>query len=395
MVESRTKKRNWPLIGFLIVQLLSGIMLIPASNFISIYLNEVIAYPVNQVAQVIALGQVSGMIASLVGGSISDRWGHKWVLVLGVGAMTVSSLLYIFRAPWLVVALWGLGSAGMGFAALSGQGYLTLAASAGALGFYSALYNWGYTIGGAVGTPLAAAVLGQGNFYALGLALAGLGLFTTLMANFLPNLRPTTGSEGTKSSPSGYGALLRRRRIFILSMLRFLPTCYYGVMTLLPLLIKLQGGSNVAVAWYVAGSSIFASLMQLLIGRAADRWGMRLPTQIGFGAILVAISGMIITGHWLWGLYIFGALGVGAAWALATLQPGQVTLVTEPEIHGRVFGMLQLLWTLAMILGTLLGGALLEVDARLPFLIVGILNIIALALTVPFFQMKTSEPHLV
>jgi MFS family permease len=201
-------------------------MLMPARNFISIYLNEAIEYPVRQVAQVMALGQVVGMLASLVGGSLSDRWGHKWMLVLGMGGVTVSSLLYVFRAPWLVTVLWGLGSAGLAFSTLSSQGYLTLAASAGTLGVFSALYNWGYTIGGAVGNPIAAVILGEDNFYALGLALAGFGLLTALIAGFLPHLRPQTRLQGAASTSSGYGALLRRPRIFLLGLLRFLPTCY-------------------------------------------------------------------------------------------------------------------------------------------------------------------------
>ena len=42
-----------------------------------------------------------------------------------------------------------------------------------------------------------------------------------------------------------------------------------------------------------------------------------------------------------------------------------------------------------MILETLLGFALLDIDMRLPFAIVGILNGITLALTVPYFRMKS------
>jgi hypothetical protein len=69
---------------------------------------------------------------------------------------------------------------------------------------------------------------------------------------------------------------------------------------------------------------------------------------------------------------------------LFTLLPGLVTLAAEPAIHGRVFGMLHLLWIFAMILGTLLGGTLLEIDVRLPFGIVGLLNGIGLILSGPF-----------
>jgi MFS family permease len=394
-VESSRKKNLKPLILLLIVQLLGGIMLMPARNFISIYLNETIEYSVSHVAQVIALGQVVGMIASLVGGSLSDRWGHKWLLALGMGGITLSSLLYVFHVPWLVAVLWSIGSAGMGFSTLSSQGYLTLAAGAGVLGVFSALYNWGYTIGGAIGNPLAAVILGEDNFYALGLALTGFGVLTTLVAVFLPQPQPRAHQRGAVPASRGYGELLRRPRIVVLGALRFLPTCYYGITTLLPLLIKQQGGSNASVAWYAAISSIFASLTQLLAGRVADRRGVRLPTQIAFGVILLAIAGTILTAKSVWGLYIFGALGVGAAWALSTLLPGMVTFAAEPEIRGRVFGLLHLLWTGAMILGTLLGGELLEINVRLPFVVVGVLNVIALALTVLFFRMEEPQPAIV
>ncbi len=388
MAKLSPKRSYGPLYGLLIVQLLNGITLMPNGNFISIYLNEVMTYPVRQVAQVIAWGQVVGMFASLVGGNLSDRWGHKRVLVLGLGAMALSSLSYVFRVPWTIVLLWGLGGAGIGFATLSSQGYLTSAASVSILGLFSALYNWGYTIGGAVGNPIAAAIINEGNFATLGLTLVGFGLFTTFIASFLPQIHSPTSSQDTESGHSGYKILLRRR-IIILGLLRFLPTSYYGVMTLLPLLIKQQGGSYTAVAWYAAVSAIFASLTQLLAGRISDRWGVRLPTSVAFITILLAILGTIFTARSLWGLYIFGTMGVSAAWALSTLLPGMVTVASEPEIHGRVFGMLHFLWTLAMILGTLLGGTLLEIDVRLPFVIVGVFNGIALTLTVPFFRMKS------
>ena len=391
-MESSTKKNLWPLILLLTVQLLGGIMLMPSRNFFSIYLNETIEYSVGQVAQVMAWGQVVGMVASLVGGSLSDRWGHKWLLALGMGGIALSSLLYVFHVPWLVAVLWSIGSAGMGFSTLSSQGYLTLAAGSGALGVFSALYNWGYTVGGAIGNPLAAVVLGDDNFYALGLALTGFGILTTLVAVFLPHPQSRAHQQSTVPASRGYGALLRRPRIVVLGVLRFLPTCYYGMTTLLPLLIKQQGGSNASVAWYAALSSIFASLTQLLAGRLADRKGVRLPTQIAFGVILTAIVGTILTAQSVWGLYIFGALGVGAAWALSTLLPGMVTFAAEPEIRGRVFGLLHLLWTGAMILGTLLGGELMEIDVRLPFVVVGVLNVIALALTGLFFRIKDPQP---
>ncbi len=387
----RLKRDHLPLIGLLGVQMLAGIMLTPLSNFRGIYLNEVLAYPLAQVAQVIALGQIVGMFASILSGSLSDRWGHKWILALGIGAMAISSLLFFTHAPGIVIVFWCISSAGLGLSAVSGQGYLTLVSGAGMLGLASALYNWGYTIGGAIGIPLATLILNDDNYALMGLALLVVGLLTALIAGMLPQIRLSTPARNSTTAAGGYGVLLRRQ-IALLGLLRFLPTCYYGVTTLFPLLIKQQSGSNAAVAGYVTGSMIFASLAQLVAGRMADRQGVRLPTQIAFSAILLAVVGTIFTAQSIWGLYIFGTLGVSAAWALSTLLPGLVTRAAEPEIRGRVFGMLQLLWTIAMALGALIGGSLLDVDFRLPFAIVGVLNIAALILTRAFFQMTAPQP---
>jgi MFS family permease len=388
-IKNLTQLNQRPLLGLLIVQLLNGTSLMPSGNFITIYLNELMAYPVLQVAQVIAWGQICGMLASLVGGGLSDRWGHKKVLILGIMSITISSLVYIFRVPWLIVVFWGIAGAGLGFSTLSSQSYLTLAAGIGTLGVFSALYNWGYTLGGVIGNPIAAFIIERCNFFIFGLSLLAFGVLATLVASFLPNQGAEKVEIDHRRRPHSYRQLFRRELI-ILGMLRFLPTCYYGVMTLLPLLIKQQGGSNTNVAWYAAVSALLASLAQLLAGRVSDRRGMRLPTVAAFIMILVAIAGTIAFAQSLWGLYIFGTLGVSAAWALSTLLPGLVRLAAEPIIHGRVFGTLHFLWTSAMIFGTLLGGTLLEIDFRLPFIIVGLLNILALTLTWPFFNFKIS-----
>ena len=107
------ERLNLPLFGLLAVQLITGMMLMPMNSFLGIYLNEALAFPMRRVAQVIALGQVAGMVASLGGGGLSDRWGKKNVLLTGVAALTVCAALYLFPSSWLVLILWGIGGAGL------------------------------------------------------------------------------------------------------------------------------------------------------------------------------------------------------------------------------------------------------------------------------------------
>lgn len=390
MFSRLLQRKHLPLLGLLLAQLLMGIMLSPRSSFFQIYLNEVINFPIREVSQVLALGQVINMISAILAGSLGDRWGHKWILSLGMMALVVSNLLFEVDVPWLVIVMWCVGSFGMSLTTVGGQGYLTMAAGAGVLGVASALYNWGYTVGGAVGTPASTLILGENNYGLLGLTLAGFTLLPVLIASMLPQLQPKETRKRKRGDGVGYGVFLRKR-IFMLALLRFLPTCYYGTTSLFPILIKQQGGDNNAVAWFVTVYLISASLAQLIAGWTSDRYGVRRPTQFSFAMILVAIVGTILTVPSIWGLYVFGTLGISAAWALSTLLPGLVMTAAEPEIHGRVFGGLHVTWTIAMMLGTLLAGELLGLDMRLPFMVVGVLNVIAFGLTIPFFRSAKYE----
>ena len=53
--------------------------------------------------------------------------------------------------------------------------------------------------------------------------------------------------------------------------------------------------------------------------------------------------------------------------------------------HGRAFGLLHAIWSLAMIGGAMLGGALTRVATGLPFLVAGLLNIGSVVIAMAFF----------
>jgi MFS family permease len=320
---------------------------------------------------------------------------------LGLVGFVFGSLAYLVRAPWLVVSFWAISGLGLGFHTLGGQSYLIDAASPERLGVFSALYHWGFTIGGALGSPCAGIILDSQGFEAFGLTLLAVSLTTTLAAMILlPRLQGEPGEDtpvGSKSlgfrSAFGYGDIVRRPAVVVLGLLRFLPTCYWGMATvLIPLLINRMAGSKTAVALYATISQIMASLAQILVGRAADRWGRRWPTLAAFGTLIVsaiglAASGRTLTRAHLWSFYVFGILGACAAWSLSTLTPCLVSDATATEERGRVLGTLNLLWNVGMMTGALIGGALVEVAVGLPFLVAALLNMGAVFLAVSFFRL--------
>lgn len=384
-----------PVVLLLVVQLSSGIVLSPLSFFFPIYLEEQLGYAVILISASVAIGRLLGMVAAIVGGALSDALGRKSMLVLGLIGFVFGSLLYLVRMPWLVVSLWCTSSLGLGLHSLGGQGYLIDATGPHRLGVVSALFHWGYTIGGALSSPGAGLIVDNSGFGALGLALVAVSLATVLgtMA-CLPHL--PRGSEASAPSWSqsllGYKEILRRPEIATLGLLRFLPTCYYGMASVLnPLLINRAAGSKTAVAAYATSSLVMATLAQMVAGQAADRWGRRWPTLVTFGVLIFSISGQAAFAAHLWSFYTFGVLGICAAWSLSTLMPCLVSEATEVKERGRVLGALDLLWNVGMMVGSMLGGALVGIALGLPFLVTGLLNLIAIALAVFFFRLIKSD----
>ena len=401
-----------PVVLLLIVQLLSGTMISPQRSFFPIYVEEQLGYTAVLVSAFVVTGQLLGMIASVIGGALCDTLGRKWTLVLGLVGFVFASLTYLARVPWLVALLWAVGGLGLGFYVLGGQSYLVDAASSERLGMLSALYYWGFTVGGALSSPGAGVILDSRGFGTFGLVLLAASLVTTLgAAAFLPRLdsvkearlRPEAQPEGffpknlvsaLSKSLFGYGEVLRRPVVVMLGLLRLLPTCYWGMASvLIPLLINRMAGSKTAVALYATISQILASLAQMLVGRAADRWGRRWPTLVAFGTLVFSAIGLASFATHLWSFYTFGVLGACAAWSLSTLMPCLVSDATPIEERGRVLGTLHLLWNVGMMVGSLLGGALVEVAAGLPFFIAALLNLGAVVLAVSFFRLVAPQEN--
>jgi MFS family permease len=389
--QDQTTLARWPIALLLIVQLLSGVVISSQRSFFSIYVEEQLGYTAVLISAFITIGQLWGMVASAVGGMLCDVLGRKWTLVLGLTGLVFGSLIYLVRVPWLVASLWAVSCLGLGFHTLGGQSYLIDVAVSEHLGVLSALFNWGYTIGGALSSPGAGLILDKQGFGAFGLALLAVSSATTVgTLALLPRLRGKRGADTLVWSKSlfGYKEVIRRPVMIVLGLVRFLPTCYYGMAVVMnPLLINRMAGNKTAVSLYATLSLILATLAQMVTGRAADRWGRRRPTLVAFGVLLISIVGQASFATHLWSFYTFGVLGICAAWSLATLLPSLVSDAAAAEERGRVLGMLEVLWNVGMMVGALIGGTLVEIALGLPFFVAAVLNLGAIVLAVSFFRL--------
>ena len=375
------------------MQVVSGAWILPQGAFFPIYLEELLHLSPFAIAAIVAAAQAAGLAAALVGGGLTDSLGSKRVLVIGLAGGAVASLVFQTQLPLLVTGLWCLGGMAGSLQTLGASSYLTRAVAPERLGLLSALFALSFTIGGAASNPAAGWLLDASGFGLFGLAGVIVLAAALLVQLTLPAQSP--GVTATGAPAVTLLALTRRPLVQLLMGLRFLPTVFYGMATVLvPLMLNDLAGNKTTVAIYGTVSLMVASVAQLVAGRAADRYGHRLPTLIGYVTLIVASLGLAIFSHVLWGVFTFGVLGIAAAWALATLFFVLVSDGVPRAEHGRAFGLLHAVWSIAMIGGALLGGALTRMTPGLPFLVGGLLNGFSIVLTLAFFaQVQRSRSN--
>lgn len=90
-------------------------------------------------------------------------------------------------------------------------------------------------------------------------------------------------------------------------------------------------------------------------------------------------------------LFLFGVLGIAAAWSLSTLMYVWVADGLPKDEHPATFGLLHAVWSLCMITGSLLGGWLVRLTPGLPFLLVALINIGACVLIILYYRRQAAE----
>ncbi len=379
---------NRSIVALLALQLMSGMLLSPHFAFFSIYLKE-LGYSTLLIANITTARQVAGLVASLLGGTLCDSLGRKWTLLLGNVGYLLAGLVFLLRSPAWIGVLWTIGGFGLGLHTLGGQSYLMDVAASGYLGLLSAMFNWGYTLGGALSSPIVGLLLDYGGYDLLAWTLTVFALLTLAVNQFVLPRSPVE-SRAAVARPKhlfGYGDIAARPLVLMLAGLRFLPTLAYATMLLLvPLMLDAAEASKSVVAWYATTGWIIASLAQAVVGRAADRWGGKPTTAATFVVLIVSVIGLGLWPSNLWAVFAWGVVGLAAAWSLSTLLPSLTAEATVPQERGRVLGFIHLWWNLAMIIGSMAAGALSEVAIGLPFWMVGALNVVALILLFVFYR---------
>ena len=321
-----------------------------------------------------------GGISALIGGTLSDRFGRKLTVLIGMTGAIVVGTLFTTQTPlflWGILCYEGIAS---GFKTAGGQTYLISSVSPDRLGLATGLYFISSTVGSAIGSAVAGEVIDRTSYSAFGIGAAVLaGVLFVGACLFLPRLFQASDTqrkrEGIWKSTLNVAAYLnlgRRSEMQMLIGLRVFPTYYWGSVNLLmPVLIERIAGVK-ATGYYGAVSLLFAFGCQLAVGRVCDVVGHRAPALVANAIVTLLAFGVAFFHHSFIALQVFGILGAGAAWALSTTIPRFINEFTEPDEKGHGVGLTHLAWSTGFLLGYVASGFLVNISVHVPFIVAGI-----------------------
>ena len=357
-----------------------GLVTGPVLMLFPVYAEEILAEDALFAALLRALPIGLGGISALIGGSLSDRFGRKLTLLLGMtGAIAVGGL-FTTQTPlfiWGILCYEGIAS---GFKTAGGQSYLISAVPPNKLGLATALYFISTTLGSALGSAMAGEVIARIGYRVFGgSAVLLVGILFLGACIFLPKIwqeyrsvREKRGETSLINAFQAYMDLTRRREMRMLIGLRLLPTYYWGSVNLLmPVLISRIAGIK-TTGYYGAMSLLFAFGCQLATGKICDTVGHRAPAFVSAATVTLLAFGVAFFHKSLVALEIFGVLGTGAAWALSTTIPRFINEFTAPDEKGHGVGMTHLAWSAGFLAGYVASGFLVNLSVQIPFLVAGI-----------------------
>ncbi len=314
-----------------------------------------------QIGLIIASFNLARTFFNPLAGRLSDRWGRKSFIVLGMLLYAVVSVLYVLAARVetliLVRLLHGMTSV---LVAPIAMALVADIAPKDRMGLYLGTQNMAVMLGLGVG-PVAGGIIRDyfgmhTAFYAMG----GLALLTFLgIALFLPADRERERQQKKQAIPP-FTILLRNRIILGLFLLRlFLAAGQGTVYAFLPLL-AMQIHLTSSQVGIILGVNIFLiASLQRLCGGLADRTN----------PMVMIIGGSLISGLAVWGI----PLGKGFIMVLAcnilmgigngVSMPGGLVLTGRAGKElgmGATMGLTDAGWSLGMIVSPILSGMIMD-----------------------------------
>jgi MFS family permease len=305
-------------------------------------------------------------------GGLSDRFGRKLFMVLGLACYGLVASLYVLADTlshvFLIRLLHGVG-AGMIWPALSAFiiDQAPMERRGETMGFLSSMEMFGFAVGPLLG----------GTLYSLGgmdLPFLGCSILAFLAAGLIWKM-----IQEKPSVPRGVGvrflerygfASLRLPDIRLLCLIGLGEAFVWGmIMTLLPVMASGLGVPPGRIGWLFSAYFIVFIFLQWPMGRWSDRHGRKMPILVGMSVYASAVFFLSLGGSLLYFLLVLAVAGAGLGIYSPSVRAAIADLTSE-KVRGASMGVFFTTRMLGFFLGPNLGGMMADrFSPGFPFLV--------------------------
>ncbi|WP_052230064.1 MFS transporter [Streptomyces sp. CT34] len=350
------------------------------ATFLALYLTVDRGYSASYAGLVGALYGLGGVVASVAGGVLADRFGRRPTMLIAQLATAVSvALLGFMTDPVAIAAVAVLVGTASNASRPAVQAMMAdIVAPEDRVRAYSLNY-WAINLGFAVSST-AAGLIAEHGYLTLFLGEAALVLACALVVfRKLPESRPEApgaaagadGTDGVGETADTAGPATAAAPVSMLTVLRdgrfmtvvglnlLLALLYQQAYVSMPVSMGQDGFSSADFGTVIAVNGVLIVLLQIPVTRFIEHRG---PTGLLIGSALLAGYGFGLTA--LAGSVAMYAVAV-AVWTLGEIinSPTQMGLVVRlSPVHGRgrYQGMYALSWSIASLTAPLLGGTVID-----------------------------------
>jgi MFS family permease len=331
--------------------------------FLLIYITGKLDLPLTTAGTLITINAVSSVISSFIAGSLADRLGRKWVMVV---SLLADAALFVLMIQADNYASFAILMAARGFSnplyRVSADAMLAdlipEADRPEAYAWIRMVSNVGIAIGPLVGGFLAATSYDLA-FYA---AAFGTGMYGVLLAGFARETLQKDNAPGLPAPINRFDGYDK-----VLGDMAFTPvigTMMFGWVTavLMWIMMPVYANSNYGLpenlyGWIPATNALIVVSLQVLVTRQTRHYETRRMMSMGMFFYAIA-NGLVALATGFWGFWIAMVVMTIGELIIVPTSSTYVANIAPADMRGRYMSIYGLTWSFGQMFGPVLGGLL-------------------------------------